>query len=213
MSAIIRIVRATALGALFISAPALSQSVTLRDLPKPVREIEDPFSLVSGAIEIKPGQVLAVDGTEMELSLVDFAKGSKTAIGRQGSGPGEYRAPAGLFRLEGDTIWVLDAAQQRLVAFNPDMTPGTTIPVMTFDQSTMTAFTAPFFSDRKGMLYGSAMAINAGRSGGDGFQMSIPDSVGVVRVDPRGKGARTEVAKVRFPTSGKPDMKVNGTAI
>jgi hypothetical protein len=34
-----------------------------------------------------------------------------------------------------------------------------------------------------------------------------------VRFDPRGKGARTELTKVRFPTSGKPDMKVNGTAI
>jgi len=212
VSAIIRIIRATALGALFISAPALSQSVALRDLPKPVREIEDPFSLVTGAIEIKPGQVLAVDGTEMQLTLVDFSKGSKTAIGRQGSGPGEYRAPAGLFRLQGDTIWVLDAAQQRLVAFNPDMTPGTTIPVLTFDQSTMTAFTAPFFSDRKGMLYGSAMLVNAGRSG-EGFQMSLPDSVGLVRFDPRAKGGRTEVTKVRFPTSGKPDMKVNGTSI
>ena len=212
MSAIVRIVRAIALGALFVSAPAFAQAVPLRDLPKPVKEIEDPFSLVSGAIEIKPGQVLAVDGTEAELALVDFAKGSKTAIGRQGSGPGEYRMPAGLFRLQGDTIWVLDAAQQRLVAFNPDMTPGTTIPVLTFDQSTMTAFTAPFFGDRKGTLYASAMAVNAGRSG-TGFQMSIPDSVGLVRFDPRGKAERTEVTTLRFPTSRKPDMKVTRTAI
>jgi hypothetical protein len=167
---------------------------------------------VSGAIEIKPGVVLAVDATEMELLLVDFAKGSKTAVGRQGSGPGEYRAPAGLFRLQGDTIWVLDALQQRLVAFNPDLTPGTTIPMLTFDQSTMTALTAPFFGDRKGQLYAGAMEIQAGRSGGN-MQMSIPDTVGVVRVDPRNKSARTELARVRFPTSGKPEMKQNGTAI
>lgn len=213
MSAIIRIVRAIALGALFVSTPAFAQAVPLRDLPKPTKEIEDPFSLVSGAIEVKPGQVLAVDATEMALSLVDFSKGSKTAIGRQGAGPGEYKAPAGLFRLQGDTIWVLDPAQARLVAFNPpDMSPGTNIPFMVFDQSTMTAFTAPYYSDRKGQLYASAMSIQAGRGGG-GVQMSIPDSVGLVRFDPRGKGARTEVTRLRFPTSGKPDMKVNGTAI
>jgi hypothetical protein len=211
-ASILRIVRAFALGALFVSAPAFAQTVAVRDLPKPTREIEDPFSLVSGALEIKPGQVLAVDGTEMEMSLVDFAKGSKTAVGRQGSGPGEYRAPVGLFRLQGDTIWVLDAMQQRLVAYNPDLTPGTTIPMLTFDQSTMTAMTAPFFADRKGQFYASAMAIQAGRSGGQ-MQMSIPDSTGLVRVDPRGKAGRTEIAKVRFPTSGKPDMKVNGTNI
>ena len=138
----IRIARAAGLGALLVSAPALAQNVPLKDLPKPTREIEDPFSLVTSALEIKPGQVIAVDGTEMEMSLVDFAKGSKTPIGRQGSGPGEYRAPAGLFRLAGDTIWVLDAGQQRLVSFNPDLTPGTTMSFLTFDQSTMTAMKA-----------------------------------------------------------------------
>ena len=211
-ASIVCTVRATALAALFVASPALAQSVAIRDLPKPAREIEDPFSMVTGVIEIKPGSVLAVDATEMQLTLVDFANGSKTAIGRQGSGPGEYRAPSGLFRLQGDTIWVLDALQQRLVAFNPDLTPGTTIVLQIFDQSTMTALTQPFFSDRKGQLYASAMAIQAGRSGGQ-MQMSIPDSVGVVRVDPRNKSARTELARVRFPTSGSPEMKANGTAI
>lgn len=202
--------RAIALCALFVAAPAFAQNI--RDLPKPSKEIDDPFSMVTGAVELKPGVVLAVDATEMQLVLVDFAKGSKTAVGRQGSGPGEYRAPMGIIRLSGDTIWVLDATQQRLVAFNPDLTPGTTIPLLTFDQSTMTALAAPFVGDRKGQLYASAMAIQAGRSGGQ-MQMSIPDTVGVVRVDPRGKAGRTELARVRFPTSGKPEMKQNGTAI
>jgi len=210
-----RIVRAAGLGALLVSAPALAQNVPLKDLPRHTREIEDPFSLVAGAIEIKPGLVIAVDMTEMELAIVDFAKGTKTPIGRQGSGPGEYRAPAGLFRMAGDTIWVLDAAQQRIVAFNPDLTPGTTIPILTFDQSTMTALTAPYFSDRKGNIYGSAMLIQAGRGGGGGndVQMTLPDSVGVVRLDPRNKESRTELTKVRFPISGKPDIKVNGNAM
>jgi hypothetical protein len=210
-----RIVRAAGLGALLVSAPALAQNVPLKDLPRHTREIEDPFSLVTSAIEIKPGQVMAVDMTEMELAIVDFAKGTKTPIGRQGSGPGEYRAPAGLFRMAGDTIWVLDAAQQRIVAFNPDLTPGTTIPILTFDQSTMTALTAPYFSDRKGNIYGSAMLIQAGRGGGSGndVQMTLPDSVGVVRLDPRNKESRTELTKARFPISGKPDIKVNGNAM
>ena len=85
----IRIVRAFGLGALIISAPAMAQNVPLKDLPRHTREIEEPFSLIAGAIEIKPGQVMAVDMTEMELAIVDFAKGTKTPIGRQGSGPGE----------------------------------------------------------------------------------------------------------------------------
>lgn len=211
-NSIIRVGRALVLAALLIAAPVFGQAVTLRDLPKPAREIDDPFSLVSGALEIKPAQVLAVDATEMTVTLVDFTKGSRTTIGRQGSGPGEYRAPAGLFQLRGDTIWLFDALQQRLVAFNPDLTPGTTIPMLVFDQSTTTALTAPFLGDRKGQIYASAMVIQAGRSGNN-MQMSLPDSVGVVRVDPRGKAGRTELARVRFPVSGKPDIKQNGTAI
>ena len=207
-----RIARATAVAALFVAAPAFAQAVTVRDLPKPAREIEEPFSLVSGALELRPNLVLAIDGSEMTVSLVDFAKGTVTAFGRQGSGPGEYRIPAGLFHLRGDTLWLFDAMQQRVVAFNPDLTPGTTFPMLVFDQSTTTALTAPFLGDRTGRVYASAMKIEAGRQGGQ-MQMSIPDSVGLVRVDPRGTAGRTEIARVRFPTSGKPDIKQSGTAI
>ena len=167
MSASSGLVRAASLVALMFAAPAFAQGAAVRDLPKPSKEIEEPFSLVSGAIELKPNQVLAVDGTEATVTLVDFAKGTRTNLGRQGSGPGEYRMPAGLFRLAGDTLWLFDAMQQRLVVFNPDLSPGTTMPMLIFDQSTTPALTAPFLGDRKGMIYASAMVITAGRSGGN----------------------------------------------
>ena len=205
------IARALALVALTFPTPAFGQGVTVRDLPKPSHEIEEPFTLVTSALELRPNQVLAVDGSEMTVSLVDFAKGTVAAFGRQGSGPGEYRVPAGLFRMRGDTLWLFDAMQQRIVVFNPDLTPGTTFPMLVFDQSTTTALTAPFASDRMGRLYASAMKIEAGRQGGQ-MQMSIPDSVGLVRVEPRGNAARTELARLRFPVSGKPDIQQNGMA-
>jgi hypothetical protein len=192
-------------------APAPAQQIALRELPKPSREIDEPFSFVTGAVEFKGGQLIVADGTEGTLSVVDFARGTRTALGRQGSGPGEYRTPAGIFRLHGDTIWVLDAAQMRMVAFNPDLTPGTGFPFITFDQQTSTALTAPYFMDPRGRLYASAMAIQAGRAGGNA-SMVIPDSVAVVRVDPRDKTARLELTRVRFPTSGKPEMKQQGNA-
>lgn len=212
MSALTSLVsRSTAL-ALLVASPAFGQAIPVKDLPKPSVEIDDPFSLVSGALEIKPNQVLALDATEAMLVLVDFTKGTRTNFGRQGSGPGEYRMPGGLFQLQGDTLWVFDAAQQRLVVFNPDLTPGTTMPLLIFDQSTSTALTAPFLGDLKGLVYAGSITIEAGRAGGQ-MQMSIPDSAGIVRVDPRGKSARTEIARVRFPTSGKPEIKMNGTAV
>ena len=202
------------MAALVFAAPAFAQAVAVRDLPKPAREIEDPFSLISGVLEIKPNQVLAVDGTEATMALVDFTKGSKTNVGRQGSGPGEYRAPAGLFRVRGDSIWVLDAMLQRITAFNPDLTPGTTFPMLMLDQSTMTVLTAPFASDRTGRLYSSAMKIQAGMGGGSGndMQMTLPDSVGLVRFDPR-QAARTELTKLRFPISGKPEISRAGNSM
>ncbi|NUQ12798.1 MAG: hypothetical protein HUU26_10815 [Gemmatimonadaceae bacterium] len=207
----LRAARAFALGVLF-SVPAFAQGVAVRDLPKPSREIEDPFSMVGGAVEIRGGKVIAADAIEMELVVVDFAAGTRTPLGRQGSGPGEYRAPAGIMRLQGDTIWVLDAAQQRVVVFNPDLTPGTTFPLLTFDQSTMSALTAPFFNDRRGRIYASAMVIQAGTGGGD-MQISLPDSVGLVRVEPRGSAGRTELAKLRFPVSGRPQISRAGNAM
>ena len=186
-----------------------AQQVPVRDLPKPTREIEDPFTMVGGALELRSGQVLMVDVAEMDLVVVDFAKGTRTTLGRKGSGPGEYRAPGAMLQDPGDTVWVFDALQQRIASFNPDLTAGVTIPFMTFDQTTSTALTAPMVGDRRGYLYASSMAISMGRSG-RGAQMEIPDSAGVVRVNLRDTKARTELARVRFPTSGKPEMKQLG---
>lgn len=198
---------AIAWAALLVAAPVLAQQVPVRDLPKPVRELEDPLSFVAGGMELRPGQLLVIDGVEMQLALADFAKGTQTAVGRQGSGPGEYRAPGGLIRMPGDTIWVVDAAQQRLVAFTADLKPGPTIPLQVLDQQTMSTITAPFLGDRSGRLYASAMSLQMGRSGAAGVQMRLPDSVSVVRLDLRDQKTKTELAKVRFPTSGQPEMK------
>jgi hypothetical protein len=191
--------------------PVHAQKVQVRDLPKPSKEIEDPFTFVTGALETKDGKVIVADGGEAEVAVVDFAAGTKTALGRQGSGPGEYRMPAGLFRLQGDTIWLLDALQQRIVAYLPDLKPGTTFPFITFDGQTQTALSAPFTSDRRGFLYASAMTIRGGMSR-EGGTMQLPDSVGLVRIDPRNteaKEARKELTRLRYPTSGKPQMKMD----
>ena len=198
--------------AFFIRASVVAAQPPVRDLPKPTTEIDNPFSLVIGAVEISGGRLIVADGVEGLLSVVDFAKGERTQLGRQGSGPGEYRTPAGVFRMQGDTIWVFDAAAMRMVVFNPDLTPGTPFSFIIFDQATNTALTAPFFSDRRGRLYASAMSIQIGRNGGTGT-LALPDSVGFVRLDPRDKKTRIEMARIRYPVSGKPEIKQNGNNI
>lgn len=211
MSRLLRATLAFAAGVVLFAPPAPAQQVPVRELPRAAREIEDPFSLVIGAMELKPGQIILYDGVDGELVIVNFADGSRTPLGRQGSGPGEYKSIAGLFRQPGDTIWALDAAQMRIVVFNPDLKAGTTFPLMLFDAQAGTALTAPFQSDGRGRLYSSAMKIQTG--GGRGaMSMQFPDSVGVVRFDARAANERTEVARVRFPTSGSPQMQQNGNS-
>jgi hypothetical protein len=180
----------------------------VRDLPKPAKEIEDPYSLIAGVREGAKGAVIVVDAMDGELTVVDFATGERTPLGRQGAGPGEYRMPGAVWRMGGDTLWVLDAVQQRITAFLPDLKPGVPFHLQMFDTQTRTALMAPFGTDASGKMYSSALPLGAA-----GPNMQIPDSVDVVRFDPRGTGPRTTMTRVRFPTSGKPEMKVEQTVI
>jgi hypothetical protein len=190
----------------------LAAQPTLRDVPKPATEFPDPFSSISAAAEIRAGVLLIFDAAEGELAVVDLARGTRSPLGRQGSGPGEYRTPAGIFVIRGDSIWVLDATQMRIVVFGPDLKPGTTFPFMTFDTESGTALTSPIFADRSGNIYASALPIEMAR-GGANTAMKFPDSVSIVRLDPRSKSTKSSIARVRFPTSGQPRMEQSGNTL
>lgn len=198
---------AASLFALPVAAQAQAP-MPFRDFPRPTAELEDPYSLIAALREFGRGKLVVADGVDGELTVVDIANGEKTPLGRQGSGPGEYRAPAALFRLRGDTIWAMDPPQQRFTVFLPDLKAGTPFRLEMFDNATRSAVMAPFHADESGRFYSSALPIGAG-----GPNMSIPDSVNIVRFDPRTTGARTVLSKVRFPTSGTPQMRVDGQVI
>ena len=198
--------------AVAVPTSARAQQVPLRDLPKPSREIDDPFSMVTAAIEFKPGQLAVVDGLEPELALVNFADGSRTKIGRDGSGPGEFRIPGGLVRMPGDTLWVIDPLQMRIVAFGPDLKPGTTFPFQILDSKSMSTLSQPFRADARGNVYASAITMRMGQGGG-AMNVEIPDSASIVRLNARDATARTELGKYRVATSGKPQVQQNGGAI
>lgn len=194
---------------IFGAAVQAQQAPPVRDLPKPSRELEDPYSLVSALREIGGGRVTVVDGMDGELSIVNFATGERNPLGRQGAGPGEYRMPGSVFRLRGDTIWAMDPAQQRFTVFLPDLKAGVPFHLEMFDAVTKTVLMAPFAVDNAGLMYSGTMAINPGSGG-----VQIPDSVAVVRFDPRTPAAaRTTLGKVRFPTSGKPEMQIEGQVV
>jgi hypothetical protein len=190
------------------NSPAAAQTLPVRDLPKPTREIDDPFSLILASREIRPGVLVVSDGMEEQVSIVDFAKGSKAPLGRKGGGPGEYTMAAGLFRLAGDTLWILDGqgAAARLVAFGPDLKAGTTFTVQLFDQSDTSVVQGAMFGDTRGRLYSTAMKFRMSGTGA-----IIPDSMDLVWFDPRAtKVARHLIAKVRTPSTGKQDIQNQG---
>jgi hypothetical protein len=183
-------------------AASPEQTPPLRDLPRPVRELEEPFSQIAAVMELQSGKVLVIDQIEGTLNQVDFATGARAQIGRQGSGPGEFRTPTGLARLAGDTIWVFDATQQRVVVLNPNLTPGTTFPFLTLDAGASTMLTAPMLVDLRGRLFASSIKVQLG-----GNNMSLPDSATIVQLDPRAGGKPTELARVRLPLSGSPRIQ------
>jgi hypothetical protein len=182
----------------------------VRDLPlATAKTIEEPYSLVAGVREIGGGRAVVVDAGDGELTVVNFATGERELVGRQGSGPGEYRAPNAVFKIRGDTLWVMDPVQQRFTVFLPDLENGVPFQFQMFDNTTRSMLTAPFHTDVTGNLYSSSMAVIGG-----GGQMRFPDSVDVIRFDPRATAVqRTSLGKVRFPTSGTPSMRVEGQVI
>lgn len=205
--------------AIALVSPAQAQ-VAVRDLPRPDKEIGDPFTLISSAIEYSGGKLLVADGAETVLSLIDFSTGAKTQIGRQGAGPGEYTGLLGLFRLPGDTIWIMDAQGSnagRIVALNPDCKPGATFPLVFMNTADSTTMTGPMYVDRKGMMFANAMPLriagtsNASNTAGSA-NIGFSDSLTLVKFDPRTLGSpRTNIARLRFFKGGAMKQEVNGT--
>jgi hypothetical protein len=212
-----RILRAALIAvAVGFAQPGFSQQVVRRDLPKPDKEIEDPFTLISAAIELR-GKLLVADPAETMLSLVDFSSGSKSQIGQQGAGPGEYTGLIGLLRLPGDTIWVMDAQGQqagRFVAFSPEGKAGTTLPFVMMNTTDSSTLTGPFYIDRRGQMYAGSLPLKiAARAGAaDGTANSnvgFADSATLVRFDPRDvTSARVKIARLRFFKGGEMKQEV-----
>jgi hypothetical protein len=209
---------ASLLAAGAVGAPASAQTIPLRDLPKPAREIDDPFTAVLGARELRSGLLLVADGGDVTITIVDLARGTKTPLGRQGAGPGEYQLPTGIFTVAGDTIWIVDRTLQRVAVFHPDHSAGTTYPIPFLNAQDTSSLDGPWGADLSGRLYAAAVSFKTSTSGsasdakGMTAGVAVPDSNLIVRFDPRVLNApRTRIGRVRTASAGKQDVKVIGT--
>jgi hypothetical protein len=160
----------------------------MRALTAPDATFRQPFSAVTaGSVrELADGRVVVIDARDRVVQLVDFASGSAMSIGRDGSGPGEYRQPMRLFATAGDTTLLVDRGNGRLLVIAPDGKP-----VSTFRIEPMLAPGASggngryFYAQGQAVLFGSTGPV-------------VADSVPVMRFD-RARSVLDTVAWVRPP--------------
>ncbi len=91
----------------------------------PVLEIgavegEEPYQLhqVGGAVRLSDGRILVSNTGSRELRLSGGGGDFLESIGKDGEGPGEFRAPTRIRKLPGDTVMVWDQALQRVSIFD-----------------------------------------------------------------------------------------------
>ena len=109
-----RLFSAARLALLTLFSATAVQSQAVRALRTVGEELAFEFSSIAGVRELPDGRVLVVDARERGIRLADF-RGAVVPVGRDGAGPGEYRAPIGIFPAPGDSSIVFDGGQTRLL--------------------------------------------------------------------------------------------------
>ncbi|MDH5804019.1 MAG: hypothetical protein OEZ54_02460 [Gemmatimonadota bacterium] len=114
---------------LFFSTVSLDAQVTRQELGQPTGRYVEGLGMVSGVRELPNGMLLVADALGRELLLVNMDDGTAEIIGREGSGPDEYRQPDGVFALPGDSTLFVDLGNARLTVIDPELDFGATTPI------------------------------------------------------------------------------------
>lgn len=160
---------------------------------RPLAAYAEPFGLVNSVRELSTGAVMVADPLSGDLWLLDAALRTGRKIGREGSGPGEYRQPDAVWPMPGDSTLLVDLGNARLSIFSRAGVFGRSIPIVlgTFTPGEGPPVTVlPRGVDERGRLY--FQGSNIGPAG-------MLDSAAVLRFDPA--SARTDsVILVKGPT-------------
>ncbi|MGQ0648449.1 MAG: hypothetical protein ACT4P7_12860 [Gemmatimonadaceae bacterium] len=135
---------------LALLAGAWRTQAPLRLLGNP-REFPEPFTRVSSVRELRDGRVLMADRRDQSLILLDFQRGTQTAVSRRGAGPREYQLPDQLLPMPGDSTWLWDPMNDRWLVLDPTGVPVTTRPAR--ETTPRLRFGEPLGVDRAGFVY------------------------------------------------------------
>lgn len=111
-------------GCIVLAIAASSQVPSdLVRLTTPQARLSRPFTWVEGIRELSDGRAVVLDHGDRAVHFVDFRWNTRRAIGRVGSGPGEYLLPARIFPLLKDSTGIFDIAAKRALVIAPDGHP------------------------------------------------------------------------------------------
>ena len=150
-------IRLSLLFACALVLPVRGQLPTIQGLD-PEARFPTGFSRISGIRQLSEGSLLISDGLEQALFRVNLASHAVERLGRNGGGPGEYRRPAGLLALGGDTTMLVDLGNFRLMRIAPDGRLGTSYSMMAGDHLRMATA-----GDGLGRLYWNQPPFDFGR--------------------------------------------------
>jgi hypothetical protein len=126
---IFRAVVTVAIAALVVPRLAPAQGAATRTLGKPSAQYSEPFSGIGDVRELSDGRVLVLDIKDKLLYLVAKDLASAKAVGREGSGPKEYRTPTQFVRGLADTTMVNDVMNARFLVIDPAGEAVSTLPM------------------------------------------------------------------------------------
>lgn len=190
-----------------LAAPAAAQQAP-RALAAPDAVFEEPFSnLRVGTVrELRDGRVIIADARDKVVQLLDFRRNSMTAIGREGSGPGEFGMPMRLLPAPNDTSFLFDVLNQRYLVIGPDGKPVDQFrvelpPMQGPGGMSFGGLTTARASDAQGRLYMEGAGIRPGPNGPEQL-----DSAAILRYDRRTKKndtlAMVKLVKANTQVSG-----------
>ena len=110
---------------LLLQSPALPARQLIEELRIAAPSAEEDFLSITGITEVGE-RIYVVDPRAPAIYRFDRAGKPLGSVGRAGAGPGEFRFP-GPIGGRGDSLWVWDGGQRRVVVYDPTGRATTTI--------------------------------------------------------------------------------------
>lgn len=163
----------------FATVPLAAQSRSVNLTGKPLATLDEPFTNISGLVEMSGDRAVILDQQESRLVMVNFATGTVSAIGRSGGGPGEWRQPVSVLSGPGGQAIVGDPGLGKLHLVGADGKVSGAILPSAEEGIGAISTTMARGTDRQGRLY--YQSLPSPTSG------TIPDVAEVRRYDPATK--------------------------